>query len=130
MIVAFYDTRNYDRKYFLEAVGSNEIDFRFFEMRLGSHVVSSVVEADAVCIFVNDKLDRKCLEGIAERGVKIVALRCAGFNNVDLKAAAELGLRVVRVPAYSPHAVAEHTVALLLTLKPADSPLVQPVARA
>ena len=88
MIVAFYDTRNYDRKYFLEADDSSKIDFRFFEMRLGPHVVSSVTEAEAVCVFVNDTLDRKCLEGIAERGVKIVALRCAGFNNEDLKAAA------------------------------------------
>jgi D-lactate dehydrogenase len=116
MIVAFYDTKNYDRKYFNAAVDSDNIDFRFFEMRLDPHVVSSVAEAEAVCVFVNDRLDRKCLEGISERGVKIVALRCAGFNNLDLKAAADLGLRVVRVPAYSPHAVAEHTVALFLTL--------------
>jgi D-lactate dehydrogenase len=69
-----------------------------------------------VCIFVNDRADRACLEALAALGVKLLALRCAGFNNVDLPAARALGLAVVRVPAYSPHAVAEYTVALLLTL--------------
>jgi D-lactate dehydrogenase len=70
----------------------------------------------AVCVFVNDRVDRACLEVLARFGVRLVALRCAGFNNVDLDAARELGIAVVRVPAYSPHAVAEHAVGLLLTL--------------
>ena len=69
-----------------------------------------------VCVFVNDRLDRACIAALAASGVKLIALRCAGFNNVDLAAAREHGIPVVRVPAYSPHAVAEHTVALLLTL--------------
>ena len=68
------------------------------------------------CLFVNDQADRACLEALVLHGVKLIALRCAGFNNVDIAAARELGLVVVRVPAYSPHAVAEHAVALLLTL--------------
>ena len=65
---------------------------------------------------MNDTIDRACLEALAKQGVRLVALRCAGFNQVDLRAAAELGIRIARVPAYSPHAVAEHAVALLLTL--------------
>ena len=72
--------------------------------------------AQAVCVFVNDRVDRPCLEALAALGVKLVALRCTGFNNVDLAAAKELGFTVTRVPAYSPYAVAEHAVALLLTL--------------
>jgi D-lactate dehydrogenase len=72
--------------------------------------------ATAVCAFVNDTLDRPCLEALAGHGVRLIALRCAGFNNIDLPAARSLGLAVVRVPAYSPEAVAEHAVALLLTL--------------
>jgi D-lactate dehydrogenase len=69
-----------------------------------------------VCAFVNDRLDRPCLELLIRQGVELVALRCAGFNNVDIDAARELKLTVTRVPIYSPHAVAEHAVALLLTL--------------
>ena len=72
--------------------------------------------AQAVCVFVNDQLDRPCLEALAAQGVKLVALRCTGFNNVDLAAAKELKLAVTRVAVYSPYAVAEHAVALLLTL--------------
>jgi D-lactate dehydrogenase len=72
--------------------------------------------AEVVCVFVNDKVDAGCLKALAARGVRLVALRCAGFNNVDIAAAKELGIKVVRVPAYSPHSVAEHAVALLLTL--------------
>ena len=71
---------------------------------------------EVVCIFVNDNGSRKVLEKLAALGVKIMALRCAGFNNVDLKAAQELGIQVVRVPAYSPEAVAEHTIGLMMTL--------------
>ena len=91
-----------------------EIDYHDF--RLVSTNASSAEGCVAVCVFVNDKVDRACLEVLSGSGVKLVALRCAGFNNVDLDAAKELGVSVVRVPAYSPHAVAEHAVALLLTL--------------
>jgi D-lactate dehydrogenase len=112
--VAVFDTRPYDRK-FLEA-GSDRIAWRFHEFRLGSQTATSAGGASVACIFVNDLADRPSLEKLAAVGVKLLALRCAGYNNVDLAAARSLGIAVVRVPAYSPHAVAEHTLALLLTL--------------
>ena len=111
--VAFFDTKSYDREHF---AGSEGIDWRFHEFRLGSDTAAVAQGAEAVCVFVSDRLDRPCLTALAGLGVRHVALRCAGFNNVDLEAARELGLVVTRVPAYSPHAVAEHTVGLLLTL--------------
>lgn len=112
MKVAFFDTKSYDRKYFAEC--GHEIEF--FECRLSPATAALTEGFAAVCVFVNDAVDRACLQVLAGNGVKHVALRCAGFNNVDLEAAAEFGVRVSRVPAYSPHAVAEHTLALLLTL--------------
>ncbi len=116
MRVAFYDTKPYDRDYFSRAAGAARLDWDFHEFRLSSATAATAAGADAVCVFVNDRLDRPCLETLAEGGSRLVVLRCAGFNNVDLTAAAALGLAVTRVPAYSPHAVAEHAVALLLTL--------------
>ena len=112
--VAFYDTKSYDREYFGSETPGVEI--RFHDFRLSAANASSAAGCRVVCVFVNDCLDRKCLQTLASSGVGLIALRCAGFNNVDLPAARELGLRVVRVPAYSPHAVAEHAVALLMTL--------------
>lgn len=114
--LAFYDTKPYDRQYFEHATGADRLQRRFHEFRLSSETTGSVDGADAVCVFVNDRLDAACLRQLHEAGVRLVALRCAGFNNVDLDVARELGIAVTRVPAYSPHAVAEHTVALLLTL--------------
>jgi D-lactate dehydrogenase len=114
--VAFYDTKPYDREYFERNADAVRLDWRFHEFRLTAETAASASGAGAVCVFVNDRLDRRCLEVLHGLGVRLVALRCAGFNNVDLAAAREFGLRVVRVPAYSPHAVAEHTVALLLAL--------------
>lgn len=114
--VAFYDTKPYDREYFTRAAGSDQIRWQFHEFRLTSETAASVDGAKAVCVFVNDRLDAPCLEQLHRAGVRLVALRCAGFNNVDLVAAKALGMAVVRVPAYSPYAVAEHTVALLLAL--------------
>ena len=114
--VAVFDTKPYDREYLASAPGAERVAWRFHEFRLSAETASASNEAQAVCVFVNDQLDRACLEILAARGVKLIALRCAGFNNVDIPAARALGLTVVRVPAYSPHAVAEHTVALLLTL--------------
>ncbi len=96
--------------------GAERIAWRFHEFRLSAETASSAKGSQAVCIFVNDQADRECLKILAALGVKLIALRCAGFNNVDLAAAQEFALAVVRVPAYSPHAVAEHTVGLLLTL--------------
>lgn len=116
MRVAFYDTRKYDRHFFENAPGSDEIDWLFYEMRLGPGSVGSAEGCDAVCVFVNDTVDRECIQALKNAGIQLIALRCAGFNNVDLEAAGEHGLAVVRVPAYSPHAVAEFTVGLLLSL--------------
>ena len=113
---AFYDAKPYDRRYFELAAGAEKIKWRFHEFRLGGETSSAAEGAQAVCVFVNDKLDRDCLIKLSKRGAKLIALRCAGWNNVDLAAAKELGLAVTRVPAYSPHAVAEYAVGLLLTL--------------
>jgi len=113
---AVFDTKPYDREYLPKAPGAEQVVWRFHEFRLSAETAPAAKGAQAVCVFVNDQVDRACLEVLAALGVKLIALRCAGFNNVDVSAARALGLAVVRVPAYSPHAVAEHTVALLLTL--------------
>jgi len=113
---AVYDTKPYDREYLVKAVGAEGIAWRFHDFRLSAETAAAAKGAQAVCVFVNDHADRACLEELAAHGVKLLALRCAGHNNVDLTAARELGLAVVRVPAYSPYAVAEHTVGLLLSL--------------
>lgn len=118
MRVAVFSSKRYDRE-FLEAEnggGGHGHELWFLEARLGPETARLAQGFDAVCAFVNDALDRPTLEVLRAGGVRLVALRCAGFNNVDLAAADALGLPVVRVPAYSPHAVAEHTVALLLAL--------------
>ena len=114
--VAFYDTKPYDREYFERAPEASRLRRQFHEFRLTSETAASAAGAQAVCVFVNDRLDRACLEQLHRAGVRHVALRCAGFNNVDIHASTALGLAVTRVPAYSPHAVAEHAIALLLAL--------------
>lgn len=114
--IAFYDTKPYDREYFTRENQSLGLDLRFHDFRLDAANAGSAEGCKAVCVFVNDKVDAACLKNLAGFGVGLVALRCAGFNNVDKEAARALGIRVVRVPAYSPHAVAEHTLALLLAL--------------
>lgn len=114
--VSVYDTKPYDRESFSKTPGASEIDWHFFDFRLTPLTASSAEGSDAVCVFVNDQLDRPCLEALAQRHVKLVVLRCTGFNNVDTTAAKELKIRVVRATEYSPYAVAEHAVALLLTL--------------
>lgn len=118
MKVAVFSTKPYDRE-FLEqgnlALRSGH-EFRFLEARLGPETAELSEDSEAICAFVNDTLDRTVLEKLKSRDVRLVALRCAGFNNVDLVAARDLGIAVARVPAYSPNAVAEHTVALMLSL--------------
>lgn len=114
--VAFYDTKPFDRQFFGADSRGAAVDWRYHEFRLNAETVWSAQGAQGVCVFVNDRVDAPCLEKLAALGVKLVALRCAGFNQVDLVAARQLGVAVVRVPAYSPHAVAEHAVGLLLTL--------------
>ncbi len=111
-----FDTKPYDRVSLERATPEGEIEWQFMEFRLRPETALAAKGAQAVCIFVNDHADRPTLEALASFGVKHLALRCAGFNNVDLKAAAELDFSVTRVHAYSPHAVAEHAVALLLAL--------------
>lgn len=114
--IAFYDTKPYDRHYFEGAAGGEQLERQYHDFRLTAETAGSAGGAEVVCVFVNDRLDRACLDVLHRVGVRLIALRCAGFNNVDVPAAKERGFRVVRVPAYSPHAVAEHTVGLLLTL--------------
>ena len=116
MPVYVFDTKPYDREPLQRASAGLEIEWRFLECRLSAETVLAARGAHTVCTFVNDRLDRPCLEALAALGVKHIALRCAGFNSVDLPAAKELGLAVTRVPAYSPYAVAEHAIALLLAL--------------
>src|SRR5215831_1122143 len=113
---AVFDTKPYDRQALEQASADYGIEWHFREFRLTQDSASATKNARAICVFVNDQLDRPCLESLARNGVELVALRCAGFNNVDIATAKELKLTVTRVPVYSPHAVAEHTVALLLTL--------------
>lgn len=114
--VAVFDAKPYDRDYLGRQAGEANVSLRFHEFRLDASNAKAAEGCRAVCVFVNDRVDRACLEILAGLQVELVALRCAGFNNVDLTAARELGILVVRVPAYSPHAVAEHAVALLLAL--------------
>lgn len=114
--IAVYDTKPYDREFMMAAAEAGHVDWVFHEFRLTADTAATARGATVVCGFVNDRIDRGCLETLADAGIRHVALRCAGFNNVDLDAARELGIAVTRVPAYSPHAVAEHTVALVLTL--------------
>lgn len=116
MRVAFFSTKPYDRRFFTAANEQHGFELKFFEPRLTPETMALAQGFDAVCVFVNDQLDADILEQLKDAGIKTIALRCAGFNNVDLKAAEDAGLQVVRVPAYSPYAVAEHTVGLMLTL--------------
>jgi D-lactate dehydrogenase len=113
---AVFDTKPYDREPLQRAAADRDIDWRFLEFRLTKETAPLAQGAQAVCVFVNDQVDRPCIETLVAQGVKLVALRCTGFNNVDVAAARELKLAVTRVPVYSPYAVAEHAIALLLTL--------------
>jgi D-lactate dehydrogenase len=120
MKVAVFSTKSYDRT-FLEAANAEHghkygHKLVFFEPRLTCETSILAAGFPTVCVFVNDQLDTRTLNQLASQGTKLIALRSAGFNNVDLTTAADLGLSVVRVPAYSPYAVAEHTVGLILAL--------------
>jgi D-lactate dehydrogenase len=114
MIAAVFSTRPWDEVSLSEA--NTDHDLWFLEAKLDHTTAALAAGAEAVCVFVNDLVDRQVIEDLAGFGVRYVALRSAGFNHVDLAAAAEFDVTVVRVPAYSPHAVAEHTLALLLAL--------------
>lgn len=116
MKIAFFSTQAYDKQFFTAHNTLFKYDLVFFEAALSLETVELIQGADAVCIFVNDKVDAPVLKALATKGVKVVALRCAGFNNVDLEAAKANHISVCRVPAYSPASVAEHAVAMILTL--------------
>lgn len=116
MKVIFFSSKHYDEEYFILSNKNYNHDIRFVEAKLTYDTVNLISGESVVCAFVNDTLDRKVLSLLAKLNVKLIALRCAGFNNVDISAASEFGLKIVRVPAYSPDAVAEHTVCLMLSL--------------
>ena len=115
MKVAVFSAKKYDREFLGTANGSRH-ELQFLEPRLTVETAGLAAGFGAVCVFVNDRADRPVLAKLASLGIRLLALRCAGYNNVDLKAAAECGFTVVRVPGYSPYAVAEHTVGLILAL--------------
>ncbi|MGA2259050.1 MAG: 2-hydroxyacid dehydrogenase [Thermoguttaceae bacterium] len=114
--VAVYDTKPYDRESLGSAEGAEAINWRFLDFRLEADTAHAAAGALAVCVFVNDDAGRAALAELAGLGVRLLALRCTGFNRVDLLAAKEIGLPVTRVPTYSPYSVAEHTIALILAL--------------
>jgi D-lactate dehydrogenase len=118
MKVAVFSTKRHDRESLLaaNATAGQKHELSFVEAHLDARTAALATGADAVCPFVNDRIDRATLSALRDQGVKLIALRSAGFNNVDLNAAEELGIRVARVPAYSPWAVAEHAAALILAL--------------
>lgn len=115
MRVAVFSAKRYDRETLSRGAGGAH-EWHFWDEKLGTESARLAEGVEAVCAFVNDDLSRGVLARLAAGGTRLIAMRCAGYNNVDLAAAAELGLAVARVPAYSPHAVAEHAMALILTL--------------
>ena len=116
MKITFFGTQPYDRDSFDRANAAFGFEFNYHRSHLNLNNVALAQDTDVVCIFVNDTADAETIDRLAAMGVKLIALRCAGFNNVDLNAAARHRIPVVRVPAYSPYAVAEYTVALMLSL--------------
>jgi D-lactate dehydrogenase len=116
MKVTFFSTQPYDSKSF-EACNRNfAFNIKYLEVQLNEQTASLARGADAVCAFVNDRINTSIIKELASVGIRIIALRCAGFNNVDLAAAKDYNIKIVRVPAYSPNAVAEHAVAMMMTL--------------
>ena len=115
MNVAIFSAKKYDRE-FLNAANSTLHKLRFFEPQLNEETVNLATGFEAVCVFVNDQVTASVIAKLRSLGVRLIALRCAGYNNVDLPAATKHGITVVRVPAYSPYAVAEHAIALMLAL--------------
>ncbi|MCG8474473.1 MAG: 2-hydroxyacid dehydrogenase [Cytophagales bacterium] len=115
MKIAVFSTKAYDKEYF-EKHNQYQFDLSFYKVRLTEETVDFAKGYDAICTFVNDQVNAEVLEKLHSYDIKLVVLRCAGFNNVDLEKAKELDIKVLRVPAYSPHAVAEHAVALIMAL--------------
>jgi D-lactate dehydrogenase len=113
--VAVFSTKNYDRE-FLSAAHATRHEIHFFEPHLNEVTASLAAGFDAVCVFVNDRINAAVIATLASLGIRLVVLRCAGYNNVDLAAAKKRRITVLRVPGYSPYAVAEHAVGLMLAL--------------
>ena len=112
--IAFYDAKEYDKQSFMASNINEEFDIAYYETRLNKDTCKLAEGCDVVCIFVNDDVNPEVIDQLKENGVKLIALRCAGYNNVDIEYAYGK-IHIVRVPAYSPYAVAEHAMALLLT---------------
>jgi D-lactate dehydrogenase len=115
MKTAVFSTKVYDKDY-LEKANAGRHELVFFESTLRPSSVRLAEGFDSVCAFVNDNLSKEVIDGLARLGIKLIVLRCAGFNNIDIETTSKHGIMVLRVPAYSPHAVAEHATALILTL--------------
>ncbi|MEP2237166.1 MAG: 2-hydroxyacid dehydrogenase [Maribacter sp.] len=116
MKIAVFSTKSYDQEYFEKYNTAYEYNFSFFETALNPDTAKLSADCDVVCVFVNDLVNEETIKILSSNGIKLIALRCAGYNNVDLDAAKKANIKVVRVPAYSPEAVAEHALALILTL--------------
>ena len=116
MKIAIFGTQFYEYDFFNKYNIGNKHELVFFEESLNSETTNLAKGFEAVCVFVTDKIDKKCIEKLAKLGVKLIDLRSAGYNNVDLETAKKNNIKVLRVPDYSPQAVAEHAVALILTL--------------
>lgn len=116
MKTAVFSTKSYDEEFLREANQGTRLDLDFFEERLGLHMIPAIRGAEAICTFVNDPLPAPVLDELRSAGIRFIALRCAGFNQVDVKHAESIGIHVTHVPAYSPHAVAEFALSLILTL--------------
>jgi len=116
MKIAVFSTKSYDQEYFEKYNEKYGYIFSFYETALNADTARLSADCDVVCVFVNDVVNEETIQILASNGIKLIALRCAGYNNVDLEAAEKADIKVVRVPAYSPEAVAEHALALILTL--------------
>lgn len=116
MKIIFFSSKPYDKDFFQSANNSFNFDIRFREEQLNANTIEFITDETAICVFVNDTLNEKIISKLADKGVNIIALRCAGFNNIDLNAATKYGIVVVRVPSYSPNSIAEHTIGLILSL--------------
>lgn len=116
MKISFFSTQKHERPIFEQVNQFHHHEINYFDFHLNSESISAVAPTDVVCCFVNDSIDTKVINGLYDRGVKLIALRTAGYNNVDYTYAQQKGVSICRVPSYSPQAIAEHTVALILCL--------------
>ncbi|WP_116769010.1 2-hydroxyacid dehydrogenase [Maribacter litoralis] len=116
MNIAVFSTKSYDQEYFERYNTEYDYNFSFYETALNADTAKLSADCNVVCVFVNDVVNEETIKILSSNGIQLIALRCAGYNNVDLEAAEKAAIKVVRVPAYSPEAVAEHALALILTL--------------